>query len=255
MSSAPEEIAGRTPQLPLARPRRPAFVRPPLAAQAARLRPCRLGRQAGDRHPQHLERHQRLPRPFARARRGHQTRRLAGRRLSDRAAGDVARRAVRQTIDHALPQFPRHGMRGAAAQPSDRRRGADGRLRQDHARPGHGRDLDGLARDLCAGRADAARQLARPHARLRLRCLEILGRETRRQYRRVRMERDRRRHRALVRHLHGDGHRGDHDGDHRSAGTVPARRLVDPGAGRQSSADVHRRRPPHRRHGVGGPDA
>ena len=31
-------------------------------------------------------------------------------------------------------------MRGAAAQPSDRRRGADGRLRQDHARPDHGRD-------------------------------------------------------------------------------------------------------------------
>ena len=70
-----------------------------------------------------------------------------------------------------------------------------------------------------------------------------------------RMERDRRRHRALVRHLHGDGHRRDHDGDHRSAGIVAARRLVDSGAGRQSSAHVLRRRPPHRRHGVGGPDA
>ena len=102
----------------------------------------------------------------------------------DRAAGDVARRAVRQTVDHALSQFPRHGVRGIVAQPSDRRRGADGRLRQDHAGPGHGRDLDGTAGDLRAGRADAARQLARPHARLRLRRLEILGRETRRQYRR-----------------------------------------------------------------------
>ena len=71
----------------------------------------------------------------------------------------------------------------------------------------------------------------------------------------ARMERDRRRHRALVRHLHGDGHRRDHDGDHRSAGADAARRLVDPGAGRQSSAHVRRRRPPHRRHGVGGPDA
>ena len=113
----------------------------------------------------------------------------------------------------------------------------------------------GPAGDLRAGRADAARQLARPNAGLRLRRLEILGREARRQNRRERMERDRGRHRALVRHLHGDGHRRHHDGDHRSAGPVAARRLVDPGAGRQSSAHVRRRRPPHRRDGVGGFDA
>ena len=116
-------------------------------------------------------------------------------------------------------------MRGIAAQPSDRRRGADGRLRQDHARPDHGRDLDGNSGDLCAGRSDAARQLARPHARFRLRRVEILGREARRPHRRRRVERDRRRHLALVRHLHGDGYRGDHDGDHRGAGlhACPAR--------------------------------
>ena len=84
----------------------------------------------------------------------------------------------------------------------------------------------GIAGDLCAGRPDAARQLARPHARLRLRCLEILGREARRPHRRRGMERDRGRHLALVRHLHGDGHRRDHDGDHRSARACrcPARR-------------------------------
>ncbi len=121
----------------------------------------RLGRQAGDRHHQYLERDQRLPRPSARPRRGRQTRRLSGRRLSHRIAGDVACRAVRQTVHHALPQFPRHGMRGTVAQPSDRRRGADGRLRQDHARPDHGRDQHGHPGDLCAGRPDAARQLAR----------------------------------------------------------------------------------------------
>ena len=69
------------------------------------------------------------------------------------------------------------------------------------------------------------------------------------------MERDRGRHRALVRHLHGDGHRRHHDGDRRSARADAARRLVDPGARRQSSAHVRRRRPPHRRHGVGGSDA
>ena len=69
------------------------------------------------------------------------------------------------------------------------------------------------------------------------------------------MERDRGRHRALVRHLHGDGHRRHHDVDHGSVGADAARRLVDPGAGRQSSAHVRGRRPPHRRHGVGGSDA
>ena len=196
-----------------------------------------------------------MPRPSARARRGREARRLAGRRLSDRAAGDVACRAVREAFDHALPQPPRHGMRGTAAQPSDRRRRADGRLRQDHARPDHGRDLDGTAGDLRAGGPDAARQLARPHARLRLRRLEILGRKTRRQYRRTGMERDRGRHRALVRHLHGDGHRRHHDVDRRSARPDAARRLLNPGAGCESSAHVRRRRPPHRRHGVGGSDA
>ena len=115
------------------------------------------------------------------------------------------------------------------AQPSDRRRGADGRLRQDHARPRHGRDQHGPAGDLRAGRPDAARQLARRDARLRLRRLEILGREARRQHHREGLGRDRGRHLALVRHLHGDGHRRHHDGDHRGARARAARRLVDPG--------------------------
>ena len=39
---------------------------------------------------------------------------------------------------HALPQPAGHGHRGSAAQPSHRRRGADGRLRQNHARPADG---------------------------------------------------------------------------------------------------------------------
>ena len=139
---------------------RPALVRPSLAAAPGRLRHRRLGRQAGDRHHQHLERHQRLPRASARARRGREARRAAGRRLSDRAAGDVAGRAVRQADHHAVSQLPGDGDRGAAALPSDRRRGAARRLRQDHARPDHGRDQHGAAGDLRAGRPDAARQLA-----------------------------------------------------------------------------------------------
>ena len=68
---------------------------------------------------------------------------------------------VRQAVDHAVPQLPRDGDRGTAAQPSDRRRGADGRLRQDHARPGDGRDQHGRPGDLHSGRPDAARQLGR----------------------------------------------------------------------------------------------
>ena len=234
---------------------RSALVRPPLAAAPVRLRQGRLGRQAGNRHHQHLERDQRLPWASARARRGRQTRRLAGGRISDRIAGDVARGAVRKTLDHALPQFPRHGGGGAAAQPSDRRRGADGRLRQDHARADHGRDQHGHPGDLRARRPDAARQLARPDAGLRLRRLEILGREARRKNLRRRLERDRGRHLALVRHLHGDGHGRHHDGDRRGDGARAARRVVDPRARRQSSAHVRRRRPPHRRHGVGRFDA
>ena len=189
------------------------------------------------------------------ARRGREARRLGGGRLSAGTAGDVARRAVREALDHALSQLPGDGVRGTAAQPSDRRRGADGRLRQDHARPDHGRDQHGPPGDLCAGRPDAARQLARQGTRFRHRCLEILGREARRQHQRGRLGRDRGRHLALLRHLHGDGHRRHHDGDRRGARADPAGRLVDPGRRFQPPAHVLQCRTPHRRHGVGGPDA
>ena len=63
-------------------------------------------------------------------------------------------------------------------------------------------------------------------ARLRLRRMEILDREARRQHHRGAMERDGGRHRALLRHLHGDGHRRNHDGDRRGARPHAARRLV-----------------------------
>ena len=178
------QTPGRPAQPSLARRQRPALVRPSLAAAPVRLRRRGLGRQAGDRHHQHLERDQRLPRASARARREREARRAAGRRLPGRAAGDVARRAVREALDHALSQFPGDGGRGAAAQPSDRRRGAARRLRQDHARPDHGRDQHGHAGDLRAGRPDAARQLARRVSRLRLRRVEILDGEARRQHHR-----------------------------------------------------------------------
>ena len=54
----------------------------------------------------------------------------------------------------------------------------------DKTTPGllHGRDLGGPADDLCAGRADAARQLEGPGAGLRLGRVEILGRAARRRH-------------------------------------------------------------------------
>ena len=118
--------------------------------------------QAGDRHHQHLERDQSVPRASALARRQRQARRVAGRRLPDRTSGDLAVGDLREAVHHAVSQFAGDGDRGAAAQPSARRRGADGRLRQDHAGPGHGRDQHGHSGDLHSGRPDAARQLERP---------------------------------------------------------------------------------------------
>ena len=55
------------------------------------------------------------------------------------------------------------------------------------------------------------------------------------------VERDRGRHRALVRHLHGDGHGRHHDGDRRGARHDAARRLLDPRGRRRPSAHVRRR--------------
>ena len=170
-----------------------------------------------------------MSRASALARGGCEARRLGSWRLSGRVAGDVAVGAIHQAEHHAVSQFPGDGDGGIAAQPSDRRRSADGRLRQDHAGADHGRNLDGHSIDLRARGPDAAWQLARPEARLRRRCLEILGRETRRQYHRRGLERDRGRDRALVRHLHGDGYGGNHDVDSRSDGARIAGRLIDPG--------------------------
>ena len=135
--------------------------------------------QTGDRDPQHVERDQRVPYAFQAARRGSEARHLAGRRLSGRVAGADALRAVPEADHDAVPQFPRDGSRGDAALVSRRRRRADGRLRQDHARFADGRDLDGSAGDLSARRSDAARQLERRHARLRFGLVEILGRVAR----------------------------------------------------------------------------
>ncbi len=69
---------------------------------------------------------------------------------------------------------------------------------------------------------------------------------------RARMAGHRGHHRALARHLHDHGHRGDHDVARRGARLHPARLLVDPGAGFEPRAHGHAHRQAHRRDGVGG---
>ena len=139
-----------------------------------------------------------------------------------------------------------------SAQSSHRRRRAARRLRQDNSRADHGRHQHGHSRHLCAGRADVARQLARPASRLRLRCLEILDGETGRQHQRSAMDRDGGRHRALVRNLHGDGNGGDHDGDRRGARSDAAGRFVHSRGRLRSSAHVRGCRAANCRNGLGG---
>ncbi len=77
--------------------------------------------------------------------------------------------------------------------------------------------------------------------------------EARRQHHRGRLERDRERHRPLLRHLHGDGHRRHHDGNRRGDGPHAPGRVFDSRRRRQPFAHVRGRRPARRRHGVGGP--
>ena len=163
---------------------------------------------------------------------------------------------VREADDHDVPQLPRHGDRGAAAQPSDRRRGADGRLRQDHARPGHGRDQHGHSGDLHSGRPDAARQLAR---QVRSAPAPTSGNTGPRSAPATSPTSDWDEIEGGIARSFGTcmvmGTAATMMAITEALGPGAARRVVDPGGRRQSSAHVRRRRPPHRRHGVGGSDA
>ena len=105
-----------------------------------------------------------MPHAFQAARGGRQARGVVGGRIPAGAAGDVAVGAVPEADDDALPQPAGDGDRGAAALLPDRRRRADGRLRQDHAGAADGRVVDGPARRCscrpgrcCAGTGAARR--------------------------------------------------------------------------------------------------
>ena len=67
MTPCPPQDARGTAQPPLVRGGRPALLRPPLAHRADGLSTAGLRGQAGDRHHQHLERPQPLPRAFPRS--------------------------------------------------------------------------------------------------------------------------------------------------------------------------------------------
>ena len=244
-----------TSQPPLVRRQRHALFRSPLAHRADGLRPHRLRGQAGHRDHQHLVGHQPLPHALQAARRGSEARRLAGRRLPARDAGDGAGRDDAEAHHHDVPQLPRDGDRGTAALLSGRRRGAHGRLRQDHARAHHGRDQHEPAGDLPAGGPDAELPLARPDPGLGIGHLEVLGRAARRAHHAGRLERNRGHHRALAGHLHDHGHRGDDDVVGRSARLHAAGLFVDSRAGLEPRAHGHADRKAHRRDGVGGPQA
>ena len=196
-----------------------------------------------------------MPRPLQGPGRAHQARRAASWRLPARAARHVALRALRQADHHALSQLPRHGVRGAAAQPSDRRGGADGRLRQDHARTADGGDLHGPAGDLLPGRPHAARQLEGRAARQRLGHLEVLGRAARRNHHRGRLGRGRSGYRAVQRPLHDHGHGEHHDLDRRNPRFHLERRGLDSGPRCQSRAFGVGLRAARRRDGLGRPQA
>lgn len=85
----PIDVRGRTTprrgaavaQSPVVRHRGPALLQPPGPHPAARLPPRGAPRQAGHRDPEHLVRHQPLPRPSAGPRPGGQAGCVAGRRL------------------------------------------------------------------------------------------------------------------------------------------------------------------------------
>src|SRR5690242_4684639 len=100
-----------------------------------------------------------MPLPFARACRSDKTGRMAGRRISDRSARVFDYGNIYEAEPDAVPEPAGHGDRRNAAQFAGRRRGTDGRMRQDDAGITDGRNQHGYSGDLFSGGADAARQL------------------------------------------------------------------------------------------------
>ena len=210
-----------------------------------------VSRQAGRRHPQHLERPEPLPRAFARARGGGQTGNLAGGRLPGRVAGPVGRRGDGEADHHALSQPARHGGGGNSAFASGRWRGASRRLRQVHARAPDGCDQHGYPGDLLSGRTHVERAVARSKNGRRDAYQEVLGRASGRQHIAAGLGRPRESHDAFHRHLQHHGY-GFHDDVHRRChGPDPSRSIVDSRRRQWSHAHGVGLRRSHRRDDLG----
>jgi hypothetical protein len=121
-------------------------------------------------------------------------------------------------------------------------RGAHGRLRQDHARAHHGRDLDGRAVHLPAGGPDAQRQCLGQDAGLGHRHVQGLAAAARRRHRPGPVGGPALGHRALAGTLRDHGHGIDDDELGRGIGSDAARCRLDPGARLAPRADGDRGR-------------
>ena len=114
-------------------------------------------------------------------------------------------------------------------EPPGRRRGADGRVRQDHAGPGHGSRSRGPARDLRARRPDVDRALARAAHWGAAATIGSTGTSAVPGPRAMRSGTRWKTARPLSGTLHDDGHGLDDDGIAEALGHDAARRRVDPG--------------------------
>ena len=206
----------------------------------------RLHGQAGHRHRQHLERPVALPRAPARARRGGEARRLAGRgypvELPALSVGEVMVKPTTMLYRNFLAMETEELLR---SHPVD---GAVLLGGCDKSTPGL--LMGAISMDLpaifCPAGPMSNGQLARrptgagTHTKMYWDELR-LGQHHRRRLGRARRPDD-----AQPRHLQHHGHRVDDDVDRRGAGLHAARRVVDPGDRCRPPADGRRLRRAHR---------
>ena len=162
----------------------------------------------------------------------------------------------RQTADRGAGSQPGVSVAGrGAARLSDRRRGADHRLRQDHARLSDGRGDGEHPGDRAVRRADAGRLVAGTSVRLRHDRLGGPQALRRGQDRLRRIHADGVLVGAFGRSLQHDGHGDVDELAGRGAGHVAARLRRHPRAVSRARLDGVRDRQAHRRHGAGEPAA
>ena len=197
----------------------PARVRPPFAHGADGLSPLRLRGQAGDRHHQHLERHQ--------PRHSHFKQRVEEVKRGIWQAGGFPVEMPAMSLSEPFQKPTTMLYRNLLAMETEellRSYPADGCVLMggcDKTTPALLMGAVSMDLPTRAGRPHAARQLERQHAGLRVRHLEVLGRAARGQYHRGRLAGRGGRHRPFARPLHDHGHGLHHDRRGRGAGHVP----------------------------------